>query len=199
MRKTRILDDKILDAATDEFGQKGFAVASTNIIAECAGVSKGSIFKRYPTKAELFYAAFERELSQMVSSLTKAMSVNCGQSPFETIANIVDWKARYSIEHPNATKVMLEGIVGPPRKMDAKTQELITKMKAFSVRYVFKDLEWKSFDSRYSKEEILSALETAVGGLQAKYIRPGLTIDALIGVRDECTDFLKIVIKGMEK
>ena len=199
MRKIEISDNRILDAAIEEFGDKGYALASTNVIAKQAGVSKGAVFKHYPTKAELFYAAFERELSKMVNGLTVAMGTIPKQSPFTTIALIVDWKARYSLEHPNAAKVMLEGIVSPPKKMDMKTQELLGKLKTFSGRYIFKDLDWSSFDPRYSKEDILSVLETAISGLQARYVRPGLTVDELTGIRDECTDFLKIVIKGMEK
>lgn len=48
--------EQILEAARKVFLQKGFN-ASTSEVAKEAGVSEGSIFKRFPTKAELFREA----------------------------------------------------------------------------------------------------------------------------------------------
>ena len=62
-RPTTINETAILDAAREAFLELGFSVP-TSEIAKRAGVSEGSIFKRYGTKAELFSAALElpREL-----------------------------------------------------------------------------------------------------------------------------------------
>lgn len=48
--------DAILESARRIFLEKGFG-ASTAAIARAAGVSEGSIFKRFPTKADLFREA----------------------------------------------------------------------------------------------------------------------------------------------
>lgn len=55
-RPTTITADGILKAARALFLEKGFGV-STADIARKAGVSEGSLFKRFPTKADLFRAA----------------------------------------------------------------------------------------------------------------------------------------------
>lgn len=46
----------ILDAATDLFLEFGYERASLAKVAEKAGVSKATLFKQFPTKAELFQA-----------------------------------------------------------------------------------------------------------------------------------------------
>ncbi len=51
-----ISDERILDAARDVFLESGIQ-ATTAQVALRAGVSEGSIFKRFRTKAELFQAA----------------------------------------------------------------------------------------------------------------------------------------------
>jgi len=55
-RPSTITDAQILDAARTLFFEKGFG-ASTATIAQKAGVSEGTIFKRFPTKVQLFQAA----------------------------------------------------------------------------------------------------------------------------------------------
>ena len=48
------LDDKIITAAREEFGEKGYAGASLRKIAEKAGATVGAIQTRYQSKNELF-------------------------------------------------------------------------------------------------------------------------------------------------
>lgn len=55
-RLTTITNEQILEAAREIFLIEGFG-ASTVEIARRAGVSEGSIFKRFSTKEELFFAA----------------------------------------------------------------------------------------------------------------------------------------------
>lgn len=55
-RPTTIRTGQILKAAQELFLEKGFGV-STADIARKAGVSEGSLFNRFPTKADLFRAA----------------------------------------------------------------------------------------------------------------------------------------------
>ena len=57
-RPTTISDEKILEAARAVFLEHGIA-ATTAEVAKRAGTSEGSLFKRWPTKAELFKAAMQ--------------------------------------------------------------------------------------------------------------------------------------------
>ena len=57
-RTAKITEERILEAAREVFLAEGFG-AQTAKIAQRAGVSEGSIFKRFATKEALFYAALE--------------------------------------------------------------------------------------------------------------------------------------------
>jgi AcrR family transcriptional regulator len=59
-RQAKITDEQILDAARAVFLEEGFA-ARTLKIAQRAGISEGTIFKRFPTKDALFAAALDIE------------------------------------------------------------------------------------------------------------------------------------------
>jgi AcrR family transcriptional regulator len=59
MARPTVIDDQVLlKAARAAFLESGFSVPTAEI-AKRAGISEGSIFKRYGTKAELFAAALE--------------------------------------------------------------------------------------------------------------------------------------------
>jgi len=68
-RSRTITNKQILEAAREVFLAEGFG-ASTIEIARRAGVSEGSIFKRFSTKDELFFAAMgEVSIPQWIRSL----------------------------------------------------------------------------------------------------------------------------------
>lgn len=50
---------QIIEAAITLFGRHGFKGATTRALAEALGVSEGTIFKHFPTKSDLYAAAFE--------------------------------------------------------------------------------------------------------------------------------------------
>jgi len=67
-RPTVIRNEVILDAARAIFLERGILATSAEV-AQRAGVSEGSIFKRFKTKAELFRAAMGVDVGEMPNSL----------------------------------------------------------------------------------------------------------------------------------
>jgi AcrR family transcriptional regulator len=58
----------ILDAARDLFAQRGFGV-TLNDIAHHAGVGVGTVYRRFPDKAQLIDVLFEQRLDEVVGLL----------------------------------------------------------------------------------------------------------------------------------
>jgi len=72
-RPRKITAEQILEAAQAIFLEKGFG-ASTVDIANKAGISEGSIFKRFPTKEDLFVAAMGMsQISSWISFLESSV------------------------------------------------------------------------------------------------------------------------------
>ncbi len=57
--------ERIITVALEEFANKGFSGANTNIIAKNAGISVGSLFKYFETKENLFLTIVEHGVSQL--------------------------------------------------------------------------------------------------------------------------------------
>lgn len=82
-RPTTISDERILEAAREVFLEQGIAATAADV-AKRAGIAEGSIFKRFPTKADLFRAAMQVDLDtlEFLNTLTAARD---GDDPRETL------------------------------------------------------------------------------------------------------------------
>jgi AcrR family transcriptional regulator len=66
-RRKEARPQELLDAALSVFVEKGFAAAKIEEVAQCAGVSKGTLYLYYPSKEELFKAVVRQNLSALIA------------------------------------------------------------------------------------------------------------------------------------
>lgn len=74
-RRTTITDEQILEAARTVFLSEGYG-AQTSKIAREAGISEGTIFKRFPTKEALFIASLDLHVEAKWHRLAKDLTVD---------------------------------------------------------------------------------------------------------------------------
>ena len=59
----------IFTAGLSEFADYGYENSSTNRIVQKAGISKGSLFKYFPTKEDFYFFVLDEITSELISSL----------------------------------------------------------------------------------------------------------------------------------
>ncbi len=79
---------RILNAAAEEFADKGFSAANINIIAENAGVSVGSLYKYFESKKHLYLEVVNRGFTLIDKALGPILSSDL--SLVGKISGIVD-------------------------------------------------------------------------------------------------------------
>jgi AcrR family transcriptional regulator len=65
--------DRILSAAADLFAERGLSVPLEEIAGR-AGVGVATLYRRFPTRADLATAAFERNISRYTSAVDRALA-----------------------------------------------------------------------------------------------------------------------------
>lgn len=188
---------KILDAALQEFGSKGYSHASTNRIHEAAGVSKGVVFKHFQSKAGLYAAVFRKAFDKMLLAM-ESQPFYADPDPFERVMRVTMWKILYTKDHPLDTQVMTEGIMNPPKELQGYLGEHLDSLMKTSVRHFFEDIPMDQVNPIYSKEEVIRFLEYGILGLQQTVVNQKMSMDQLAAFRDESIRFLQIILKGME-
>src|SRR5215472_4838694 len=66
--------EEILETATQLFAEQGFSDAVTSALADRLGVGKGTIYRHFPSKRELFLAAADRVMTKMQEQICAAIA-----------------------------------------------------------------------------------------------------------------------------
>jgi AcrR family transcriptional regulator len=83
--RSRLTVDALLEATARVLMKEGYDRASTNRIAEVAGVSIGSLYQYFPSKEALVAAVIDRHMQQ-VSQVTRNALVKVATRPIEVAA-----------------------------------------------------------------------------------------------------------------
>ncbi|WP_458097981.1 TetR/AcrR family transcriptional regulator [Roseomonas sp. WA12] len=149
---------EIIDAAMDVFAEKGFAAAKLDEVASRAGVAKGTLYRYFETKDDLFRAvarraiasnleamqvgaeAFEGSLAEFVPVLLARFASTLGDSRLPAIARMVISESRSfpdlaRIWHDDVASkalALLSGIIARGQKR-GEIREGDPQLHAFSI------------------------------------------------------------------
>jgi len=76
--KTEETRQKLLAAARTVFLRRGFHASSLDLVAEEAGFTKGAVYSRYKSKADLFLAVLEVRIEQRIAEMRQAAASKRG-------------------------------------------------------------------------------------------------------------------------
>lgn len=107
----------ILEAAARVFAAHGYAAGTTNRIAECAGVSVGSLYEYWPNKDAILAALLERHLDEARALLAPlaAEARARGASLAEVVGRFVGAMVTLHAHEPALHRVLFEEAPIPPR------------------------------------------------------------------------------------
>jgi AcrR family transcriptional regulator len=108
--RSQAMVDAILEAAARVLSEEGYGGASTNRIAEVAGVSVGSLYQYFPNKDALIIALTMQHIQTMMSCLHQTM-----QQADSDIPSLVR----------SFVKAMIQGHAMDPKLHQALTQQLL--------------------------------------------------------------------------
>src|SRR5580704_1988852 len=80
---------RIVEAAVQLFSRQGFAASSTHEIARLAGVSEVTVFRHFPRKRDLFWAATESRLRRLRISKELRVRLESDENPRTALPGII--------------------------------------------------------------------------------------------------------------
>ena len=96
---------RIVEAAVDEFAGKGFTGASMNVVVERAGISKGAIFKYFQSKSGLFAFIYRIALNQVKDYLRAVRDESVGTSFFQRLERVMRAGVEFIRRHPGLSRI----------------------------------------------------------------------------------------------
>lgn len=113
---TQTTEEKILQAAENEFLRKGFAAARTNAIAEMAGVTHAMLHYYYRTKEKLFQKIIENKMwliRNIMFALIDDPDIPLCEKIEKAISNHLDFIAA----NPDLPRFIINEIYNDPERM----------------------------------------------------------------------------------
>ena len=155
--------DALLAATARVFVKEGYARASTNKVAETAGVSIGSLYQYFPSKKALVSAVIDRHMGEMID-LVRTSLVRVAQLPLEDAAREL---VRVMIDahriEPKLHRVLVEQIprIGNLEQIESIDDEGIDLVRAYLETHRSKidvaDLDLAAFVAVTSVEALTHA------------------------------------------
>lgn len=104
--------ERILEAAYDLFSRQGIAAVGVDTIVAEAGVAKMTLYRHFPSKADLALAFLERREERWTREWLQAEAIRRGSTPAERLLAIfdvfADWFALDSFEGCSFVNILLE-------------------------------------------------------------------------------------------
>ncbi len=117
--------DAVLEASARVFERRGYVQATTNEIAEVAGVSVGSLYQYFPDKDALLTALHERHVETLTDAMLQAMQTP-NQGVEDTLTAVVRCCIRVHFDQPRLQRLLhvLFPQLAYPREASAETLRL---------------------------------------------------------------------------
>ena len=155
--------EMILDAALESFATHGYDTCNVDAIAELAGTGKGTIYRHFPSKLELFAAVVERGHTALLQRFANLVEEKCEVAEHITtgLTQFVD----VFVEYPNYYRVMMieqpEVRLKVKLDMDAGYHHFL-KVIAATVKEDIRAGRIKKVDSEFAAEYFLSLMKLIV-------------------------------------
>ena len=158
--------ERIINAALEEISRKGFKKASTNVIVENAGISKGTLFYYFGSKDELF---------DFLCDYTIEFAKQEYAAKFEHQAQTRDFLERFRIlseikrwamsNHPKIIKFFESFYYPENAEFFSKYDDTIIEIRSHIMKSLYENIDYSLFREDIEPEKIL----TYIGWLLERY------------------------------
>jgi AcrR family transcriptional regulator len=98
--------EQILETAARLFAEHGYANADTQLLAEKLGVGKGTIYRYFPSKEEVFLAAADRVMHLLHERVDAG--IRGIEDPLDRIAAAIHAYLAFFAEHPEFVELLMQ-------------------------------------------------------------------------------------------
>jgi TetR/AcrR family transcriptional regulator len=156
----------ILKVCIEEFAEYGYENASTNRIVKKIKMSKGSLFKYFNTKEELYIYVIDHA----VKAITTEMAADIRQLPiniFVRVYRLAEIEFDIYVKNPIVYKLFKQTFTGKS-PIAQKLIEKYTIQAGSYFDYIFQDVACT--DAKYDKEHIINLLKWVLTGYNEHFM-----------------------------
>ncbi|TCN27442.1 TetR/AcrR family transcriptional regulator [Mesobacillus foraminis] len=132
--------ERILNAAAQEFVQKGYATASTNEIVKAAGISKGLLFHYFNNKKDLYLFLYSHFVDVLMHEFFANLE-DTEQDIFFKIKKIMLLKSQLMKKHPEIFNFMMSAYMEDSTEVKNDLDQRHSEMLQNSYSTIFSKID----------------------------------------------------------
>jgi len=102
---TQMRQKQILDIATEVFSKKGFASTQVDEIANLAGLGKGTVYRYFKDKENLFLSVVDRGIENLKDLVLEAMAKE--KEPLDKIKKVIEVYLKFFEKHSDLIRIFI--------------------------------------------------------------------------------------------
>lgn len=162
----------VVDAAIDLFAQKGYANTSTGEIARQAGVSEGSIFRRFQNKEHLLLTILDPLTSTIlpseINTLTNKMFHSSELQLSDFVTLLIEDRSQFINDNLSIFKIFISEALYTP-VVRAKILQALSHQDLIKFFSVLDELKAKNSMVNWPNSAILSFIASNLAGFVLNY------------------------------
>lgn len=190
--------NRIIEASLSEFARERYDLASTNSIIKNAGISKGSLFKYFNSKEELYFYILDLIIAEFAKDTKEEIS-NLSGDIFEIIIKFAEIEFLWHIKNQDKYRILKKAFSNEESDIYKKTIGRY-KLTADSMYYrIFENCDSKNL--RGDKEKTLDIMKWIVEGFNNEFNKKNNLTEDINKIRviyiKELKEYLNMVKEGI--
>ena len=185
---------KIINVGISEFAKYGYYNSSTNRIVNNSGISKGSLFKYFRTKEELYFYILDNITSELMSSLGEKV-VDLPDELFKRVIKYSELEFAWYIKHPEKYKIILNAFTKNDTEIYQKTEERY-RLKEQDIYYkLLENID--TTELKWDKQKTMDILKWFLKGFNDDFM-DRVKVMSNVQIESIRNEYVKMLTEHME-
>ena len=160
--------NRIIQAAITEFAQNTYVNASTNRIVKACGISKGSLFKYFTDKEDLYFFLLDTVLWEMLRDIESDVE-NLSTELFQRIIDYSALEISWYIKNPDKGRLIMSAVTEKDEEICSRMAERYGARGENIYYELLADIEGKNL--KIAKEKIAELLKWVLEGFNETFLK----------------------------
>ena len=185
---------KIIDVGISEFAKHGYTNSSTNRIVKSSGISKGSLFKYFQSKEELYFYI----LDCITAELTSSLDEKTGMLPkdlFKRVIKYSEFEFAWYMQNPDKCKLIIKAFMKSDTEIYQKVEARYNLTGQEIYYKLLEDIDTDQF--KWDKQKTIDILKWFLKGFNEDFISK-TEVQNSMDIADIRNEYVKSLTEHME-
>lgn len=193
---------KLRAICLEEFANKGYERASTNVIVERAAIPKGTLFYYFGSKKKLFLYLLDQSIQCYTDFFQKADDKKPADL-FDRLIYISQIRFRFVEQEPLIYKFFVKAFMQIPLELEIEMGQRFQIYSTASSAMIKEDLDLSRFTPGVDVDELVEMLYLLMEGLFSRFSNdfkrsePEDLLEQVRQIEDRCREYFEMIKKGV--